>query len=153
MPNFAIKKDERIQGSIQDFYKLYMDGVCLIDEFQKDITDQHRGHLRGIYTIMQQVADGKFPPGTKWHKLDGDCELYEGKHTKGMRVYCHHRKDVDKIILLGSTQKTKQSRDISEAERMAQALPRDIRILETEEDLDAYIAECEKEKLKWIEEQ
>ena len=51
-----------------------------------------------------------------------------------------------KSFCLAVPKKTKQSKDISEAERIAQLLPKEIRILETDEDLTDYLDECKKQK-------
>jgi len=141
MPNFAIIQDYAISGDVQVFYKLYMDGICLIDEFADSLSKQKRSALRNAYTTMSYLAKGFLPPGEKWHKLDSVYDLQEAKHNSGLRVYFYHNAQ-GQIIILGSFQKGKQSKDINEAERIIQLLPADIRIINTEKELDDYINEC-----------
>ncbi|MEP6646589.1 MAG: hypothetical protein ABJC12_05835 [Saprospiraceae bacterium] len=92
---------------------------------------------------MKYLADGKFPPGDKWHKIDDLDGLQEVKH-QSIRVYFYKREPYVKVILLGSFQKTKQSKDIKEAIRIAVSLPYEIVVIETEEQIQEYLSQFKK---------
>lgn len=145
MPKFAIKKVLSICGSVQDFYELYIDGVCQFKEFEEELTPQFKSHLLKTYHIMKYLADGGIPPGKKWHKVDSLDGLQEAKYGS-MRVYFYKKDPYGKVIVLGSFQKTKQNKDINEAIRLAVSLPNDLLVIETEKQLQEYLSQFKTEK-------
>lgn len=139
MPKFAILRDEAIEGDKQIFYKLYMDGVCLIDNFAESLTENQRKALRNAYTVMNYLSLGHFPPGDKWHKIESEFDIQEAKHKSGLRVYFYHNKQ-GQIITIASFNKGKQEATIREVERIVRMLPEEIAVITTEE-LEDYLKE------------
>ena len=122
MPTFALQKIEAIKGK-QEFDKLIVDGKCPFDEFEKGLEKQYVSELVGIYSNMQDVADLKTLPPTKFHFYDLDKKKknkdgvreFEFK-SKHLRVY-GITKPNGKIIITGGT-KSKQKTDQNEFRRL-----------------------------------
>lgn len=110
MPNFEIKNIDAIKGK-QTFYKLIKDGICQIDEFENELEEIYKSEFRTIYSYMDQVANLKSLPKTKFHFYDdtkGGFREFEFK-SKHLRVYGIVI-DEGKLIILGGT-KAKQKED------------------------------------------
>lgn len=122
MPNFALKRIEAINGR-QEFDKLVVDGRCLFDDFEAGLEEQYKSELVGIYHHMQDVADLKPLPDTKFHFYDNDKKQrqkdgvreFEFK-SKHLRVY-GITKPNGKIIITGGT-KAKQKQEQNEFRRL-----------------------------------
>lgn len=88
-----------------------VDDVCPFDEFEKEMSKQYKSEVITMYAYMDQVANLKALPDTKFHPYDkGNLREYEFK-TKHLRVYCIEQKG-GKIIILGGT-KANQTKDQS----------------------------------------
>ena len=108
MSKFALEKIKAIKGK-QEFVKLKVDGKCPFDEFENSLEKQYLPELAGIYHNMQDVADLKSLPDTKFHfydlnkkqkNKDGVREFeFKSKH---LRVY-GITKSNGKIIITGGT--------------------------------------------------
>ena len=108
MPIFALEKIEAIKGK-QEFVKLKVGDKCPFDEFENSLEKQYLPELLGIYHNMQDVADLKSLPETKFHfydlnkkqkNKDGVREFeFKSKH---LRVY-GITKPNGKIIITGGT--------------------------------------------------
>jgi hypothetical protein len=117
MPIFALCKIEAIKGR-QEFDKLVVDGKCPFDDFENKLETQYRSEMAGIYHYMQDVADLKTLPKTKFHYYDNDKKKknkdgvreFEFK-SKHLRVYGITQPN-GKLIITGGTkanQKTDQT--------------------------------------------
>jgi hypothetical protein len=117
MPIFAICKIEAIDGK-QEFDKLIIDGKCPFDEFENSLEERYKAEMAGIYHYMQDVADLKTLPRTKFHFYDNDkrkknqggVREFEFK-TKHLRVYGITQTN-GKLVITGGTkanQKTDQN--------------------------------------------
>jgi hypothetical protein len=108
MSTFALREIKEIRGK-QRFDKLVVDDVCLFDMFEQEMSKQFNSEILTIYAYMDQVANLKSLPDTKFHPYDnGDPREYEFK-TKHLRVYCIEQKG-GKIIILGG-KKANQAKD------------------------------------------
>jgi len=113
MSIFALKKIDAVVGK-QSFEKLVVDGVCLFDEFEQNIDEIYKSELKGIYASMNDVANLKSLPETKFHPYsDGKngCREYEFK-SKHLRVYAIEKYGGE-IVVMGGT-KANQKKDQSE---------------------------------------
>lgn len=117
MSIFALCKIEAIKGK-QEFDKLIVDGKCPFDDFENNLEAQYKSELAGIYHHMQDVADLKALPKTKFHFYDnnkkqknqGGVREFEFK-TKHLRVYGITQPN-GKLVITGGTkanQKTDQN--------------------------------------------
>lgn len=85
MTNFALEIIDAVKGS-QVFEKLVVDGVCLFDEFEKDMSKQYSNEIVQLYTYMNDVANLRSLPYTKFHSYDNnDPRGWEFK-TKHLRL-------------------------------------------------------------------
>ncbi|WP_291564014.1 hypothetical protein [Bacteroides sp.] len=110
MPNFEIRNIDAVNGK-QKFYKLIKDGICQIDDFENDLEEAYKPELRTIYAYMDQVANLRSLPQTKFHfydKAKGGYREFEFK-SKHLRVYGIVI-DEGKLVILGGT-KANQDND------------------------------------------
>jgi len=108
MSTFALERIEAVVGR-QRFDKLFVDGVCPFDEFENNIEAQYRKEIPSLYAIMNDVANLKSVPYTKFHPYDrGFPREYEIK-TRHLRVYAIEQEG-GKIIVIGGT-KANQKKD------------------------------------------
>ena len=108
MSIFALEKIKAIKRK-QEFVKLIVDEKCPFDEFENSLEAQYKAELAGVYHCMQDVADLKSLPKTKFHfydinekqkNKDGVREFeFKSKH---LRVY-GITKSNGKIIITGGT--------------------------------------------------
>ena len=108
MSIFALEKIDAIKGK-QEFVKLKVNDKCPFDEFENSLEKQYLSELVGIYHNMQDVADLKSLPDTKFHfydlnkkqkNKDGVREFeFKSKH---LRVYGITMPN-GKIIITGGT--------------------------------------------------
>lgn len=117
MNTFALEKLEGVDGK-QQFDKLIVNGSAPFDKFEKDIGDNYKPELIGIYAIMNDVANLKSVPYSKFHPYsdgkDGVRE-YEFK-SKHLRVYAIEQPG-GKIVIIGGT-KANQRKDEAEFRRI-----------------------------------
>jgi hypothetical protein len=101
---FATEIIEAVQGK-QVFEKLLVDGVCLLDEFEKAIEDnpQYTSELKTLFAYMNLVADGLLLPKTKFREIKGDkinTKRYELK-SKHLRIYLFNQPSGKMVVLVG----------------------------------------------------
>ncbi len=112
MSTFALKNIDAVVGK-QTFDKLIVDGVSLLDEFEDNVEDIYKSEIPGLYASMNQIANLKSLPQTKFHPYsDGTdgCREFEFK-SKHLRIYAIE-KPGGKIVVLGGT-KANQDKDQS----------------------------------------
>ena len=112
MSTFALEEIEAVKGK-QAFHKLVIDGECPLDKFELEIEACYRSELTGIYSIMNQVANLKSVPHTKFHFFDktkGEYREFEFK-SKHLRIYGVTQAD-GKVIITGGT-KAAQEKDVT----------------------------------------
>ena len=110
---FATEIIESVKGW-QVFEKLLVDGVCLLDDFEKEIkgNPQYISEYRTICSYKDFVANGKSLPQTKFREIKGgklSVKRYEIK-SKHLRVYAFSQPG-GKIVVLGGY-KNNQEADI-----------------------------------------
>jgi hypothetical protein len=111
MSIFASKKFEPVQGR-QVFEKLFVNDVCLIDEFEQEIVSnqQHISELKTIYAYMNFLASGRILPEKKFRKIKtgkNSQNLYEFK-SKHLRVYVFSIPR-GKMVVLGGYKKNQKA--------------------------------------------
>jgi hypothetical protein len=130
-PEFEIKLLTQVSGKVT-FYKLLKDEICLFDEFQKLIRQDgnHTTELITAFGLMDQVAQNKHLPGTKYHPL-GESFSYTSKgkpyrarnheiKTKNLRVYlCHLEDPAGKVVVMMGHKNT-QDADIASFKSLVQ---------------------------------
>ena len=117
MNTFALEKLKGIDGR-QRFDKLVVDGVAPFDVFEQNVTAAYSAELEGIYAVMNNVANLRSVPYSKFHPYsDGKDGLreYEFK-SKHLRVYAVEQVG-GKIIVIGGTKAT-QKKDETEFRRL-----------------------------------
>lgn len=117
---FALEKIDAIKGK-QEFLKLKVDNKCLFDEFENSLESRYKSELIGIYSCMQEVANLKSVPETKFHFYDKNKKRKDGIRefefkSKHLRVYGITQPN-GKIIITGGT-KAKQKDDQNEFRRL-----------------------------------
>lgn len=116
MSGFVLKDIEAIKGSKYDFYKLEIDGVCSLDDFENEILSNKRylSEFRTIIAYAQLFADGKGLPVNKMapiHLNVNEVSAFEFK-SKHLRIYFFRtNNNPDRIVALCGY-KNKQRSDI-----------------------------------------
>jgi len=108
---FATEIIETIKGK-QVFEKLLVDGICLLDEFEKAIKDnpQSTSELKTLFAYMDFVANGISLPQTKFREIKGDkinTKRYELK-SKHLRVYLFNQPG-GKMVVMGGYKNTQEA--------------------------------------------
>ena len=121
MRKFATVEMKEVKGSMQTFEKLYVDTVCFIDEFEKEIKDnpQHSSEYKTILSYMNFFANGQMLPETKFRVLKGgkgDIKRFEFK-SKNLRIYAIANSG-GKLVIMGGFKKN-QKRDINKLNEIA----------------------------------
>lgn len=114
MNRFALEEFRIIKGHIR-FYKLKVNGLCLIDEFWDEIERQGnlKKQLNNAIAIMERYAQGLPTSPAKFKNITerGDpVNEYEVK-TKDLRIYLF--KDKEGAIVVSGGKKSTQPRDIN----------------------------------------
>lgn len=118
MSEFVLKDIEAIKGCKYDFYKLEIDGVCSLDDFENEILSNKRylSEFRSIISYAQLFADGKALPFNKMgpmHLNLNDITAFEFK-SKHLRVYFFRtNNNPDRIVALCGY-KNRQKPDIKQ---------------------------------------
>lgn len=110
MAEYSLKAMDAVIGK-QSFDMLVRDGICLFEEFENNVQAQYKGEVATLYALMNDVANLKTLPKTKFHpynKGDADVREFEFK-TKHLRVYAIE-KPGGKIVVIGGT-KANQKKD------------------------------------------
>ena len=101
MNKFALETIDAIKGK-QRFEKLLVDGVCLFDEFEKNLEKKYKRNLQKIYYYMESVANNMSLPCTKFKDVTPDKETVKEYEFKDgdLRVYAISTYG-GKIVVLG----------------------------------------------------
>ncbi|MDD2474991.1 MAG: hypothetical protein PHI32_03660 [Dysgonamonadaceae bacterium] len=91
MSKFVLKEIEAIKGSKYDFYKLEIDGVCSLDDFENDVclNKQYYSEFKTLISYAQYFADGGRLPNNKLNSIQlniKDVISFEFK-SKHLRIY------------------------------------------------------------------
>ena len=121
MRKFATVEMKEVKGSMQTFEKLYVDTICFIDEFEKEIKDnpQYSSEYKTILSYMNFFANGQILPETKFRVLKGgkgDIKRFECK-SKNLRIYAIANSG-GKLVIMGGFKKN-QKRDINKLNAIA----------------------------------
>lgn len=102
----------------QPVFKLLRNSRCLIDEFWIEIKkDQNlTGQGRAIWKIIEDAANGKRLPKTRYRKLNLKHNAFEAK-CKQLRIYLIHENKTGQIIILGG-KKTTQVKDLKKLRKI-----------------------------------
>lgn len=121
MEKYALKQIDEIEGR-RIIYKMSIDGVCLLEEFENEIEDigQYEEELASIFAHIEDFANQVLLPDTKFRILNKGVKKdkvkeYEFK-SKHLRVY-GIKAPGGSIIILGGY-KTNQKKDISRLKRI-----------------------------------
>lgn len=112
MSTFAVLKIEAING-IQVFNKLIVDGMSPLDEFEESLEEQYKTEMDSIYLYMEEVANLRSLPRTKFRELKGvkdNIKEYEFK-SKHLRVYAIKQPNCRLVVMGGY--KNSQNEDIN----------------------------------------
>lgn len=122
MSTFAVENYEPVYGEKLIFYKLSVDNIFLIDEFENKLTIRERKWFTNILAYMEDMANyDRLLPDTKFRNikdLDRD-DVFEFKKEQ-LRIYIL-KKTPNVIIILGGY-KTKQKKDITKISRIINEL-------------------------------
>jgi len=113
---FATENMEEVKGSQQTFDKLFINGKCLLDDFEEEIrkNKQHYSEYKTILSYMNMLADGQSLPRKKFREIEGkkpNVKRYEFK-SKNLRVYAFNKPN-GKIVVIGGY-KSNQDKDITQ---------------------------------------
>lgn len=110
MAEYTLKPMEAVVGK-QSFEMLVKDGVCLFEDFENSVEAQYKGEVASLYALMNDVANLKSLPTTKFHPYNkGDAAVREFEFkTKHLRAYAIE-KPGGKIVIIGGT-KANQKKD------------------------------------------
>lgn len=73
MAEYSLKPMDAVVGK-QSFDMLVRDGICLFEDFEKNVETQYKGEVASLYTLMNDVANLKSLPDTKFHPYNkGGC--------------------------------------------------------------------------------
>lgn len=110
MPKFALGNIESVQGK-QTFEKLLVDGVSPFDVFERGLESQYKRSLEKIYFYMNEVANNKSLPSTKFKDVTPPKALVKEYEFKDgdLRVY-GISKFGGKVIIMGGY-KNRQKKD------------------------------------------
>lgn len=89
MPTFAVQKMEEVKGR-DTFYKLSVNGVCLLDRFYENIKHipKYKSSFIRILSNMESVANGIKLAGEKYHPLSPRSSPREWEFKYGdLRIY------------------------------------------------------------------
>jgi hypothetical protein len=118
MSTFALLEIEGVKG-VQRFVKLKKDNICPFDEFEKAASLQYPNEITQMYVYMNEVANLKSLPFSKFHPYDnGTPREYEFK-TKHLRVYAIEQPN-SKVIIIGGM-KSQQEKDEKKFRRLKKA--------------------------------
>jgi len=110
MSKFALQSIDAVEGN-QTFEKLLVDGVAPFDMFENDLETKDRRSLEKIYFYMNEVANNRTLPNTKFKDVTPKKEKIKEYEFKDgdLRVY-GISKYGGKIIILGGY-KNQQKKD------------------------------------------
>lgn len=122
MSTFAVENYEPVYGEKLIFYKLSVDNIFLIDEFENKLTIRERKWFTNILAYMEDMANyDRLLPDTKFRNikdLDRD-DVFEFKKEQ-LRIYV--LKQTPNVIIILGGYKTKQKKDITKISRIINEL-------------------------------
>lgn len=114
-----------VEGAKENFYKLFIDGKCLIDEFWRKIQDEgnYEDDLDKVQLIIERMSKGEPTPTSRFKELKGRKKSDHTKdyeiRVKKIRVYLFKCEKLGKIIVLGALKDAKhQQSDIDQMRRI-----------------------------------
>lgn len=110
MSKFTLRNIDAVQGA-QTFEKLLVNGVAPLDVFEEELEAKERNSLSKIYLYMNEVANNRTLPNTKFKDVTPEKETVKEYEFKdgNLRVY-GISKFGGKIIILGGY-KNRQKKD------------------------------------------
>jgi hypothetical protein len=113
MEKYSIHLSEYTSPNTQiPVFNLYVDGVCLFDEFYNKI--EREGNLiryvHAAISIVESAANGIRLHQTKFKEITPKglpCKLYEAK-KEDIRIYLFHEEKTGRIIVTGGKKSTQQ---------------------------------------------
>lgn len=108
MAKYTLKAMDAVLGK-QSFDMLVRDDTCLFEEFENSVEAQYKGEIASLYAIMNDVANLKSLPKTKFHPYNkGNAKVREFElKTKNLRAYAIE-KPGGKIVVIGGTKANQQ---------------------------------------------
>ena len=108
-----------VEGAKENFYKLHVNGKCLIDEFWRKIRNEgnYEDDLDKIQVIIEKMSKGEPTPPILFKELKGRKKSDHTKdyeiRVKKIRIYLFKCEKLGKIIVLGALKDSKaQKHDI-----------------------------------------
>lgn len=118
------------------FYKLYIEGKCLFDEFLKEIERdiKTKDALDSIYALMDKYSTVEPLPKQKFnHIICSRKDVYEFKHKKpAIRVFVI-KQDKNVYVIMGS-RKNEQTKAIKRIDSRFKDFPRVYEPIQMKED-------------------
>ncbi|MCX6245131.1 MAG: hypothetical protein NTU98_10555 [Bacteroidetes bacterium] len=115
----------KVEGARENFYKLLVNGKCLIDEFWNKIQKEgnYEDDLDKIQVIIEKMSRGEPTPQKLFKELKGRKKSDHTKDyeiiVKKIRVYLFKCEKTGKIIVLGALKDPKgQQSDIDRMRRI-----------------------------------
>lgn len=101
MSKFALENIDAVKG-IQTFEKLLINGIAPFDMFEEELEKKDRISLEKIYFYMNEVANNRTLPSTKFKDVTPRKEKVKEYEFKdgNLRVYAI-KKSGGKIIIIG----------------------------------------------------
>jgi len=132
MSKFALQRIDAIQGN-QTFEKLIVNGDCPFDSFEKNLESKYRRSLEKIYFYMNEVANNKPLPNTKFKDVTPKKEKVKEYEFKDgdLRVYGISSYG-GKIIILGGN-KNHQKKDFRAFRSLKKQYLKESNIIENDE--------------------
>lgn len=121
MAIFATEIMEEVEGCQQTFQKLSVDGRCLFDEFEIEVSRDttYFSEFKTLLSYMNYVANGQSLPETKFRIIKGNSsslKQYEFK-SKHLRIYVCPTHG-GKLVIMGGYKKN-QTSDLSKLKKLA----------------------------------
>lgn len=114
-----------VDGAQENFYKLHVNGKCLIDEFWRKIQldGNYEDDLDKVQVIIEKMSKGEPTPPILFKELKGRKKSDHTKdyeiRVKKVRVYLFKCEKLGKIIVLGALKDSKhQQNDIDRMRRI-----------------------------------
>lgn len=120
---YRIEPYEAVNNSTFTFYKLYVDGKCLFDEFCEEVNlnDKDKNALKKIHSYMDNLGTSLMPKTKFNHVKDGKrSDLFEFKKDS-LRVYVI-KKNPSVYIVVGGYKAT-QKKDIKRFKERIKGFP------------------------------
>ncbi|OQA88190.1 MAG: hypothetical protein BWY27_00954 [Bacteroidetes bacterium ADurb.Bin234] len=119
MCTFALRLHDSLPDKKKKIRKLYINGECYFDEFEKHVLKVHRKEYERIFSYISHYADGMLLPKTKMRVIDAKkikFQLWEFK-CKELRVYTFDDTNLNYRIIVNAGYKKSQPADIERLKR------------------------------------